>query len=73
MSFQSTAQKDAVSLRPLSLAHHFSKASTKRVPNVLKEYYKFLRVPEMGNLAGGMVQHCSHIPMEQANYEFDTN
>ncbi|KAH7015860.1 aromatic amino acid aminotransferase [Ilyonectria destructans] len=40
--------------KPLDLAHHFSKSSKKRVPNVLKEYYKFLRNPEMGNLAGGL-------------------
>ncbi|KIV83897.1 hypothetical protein PV11_05882 [Exophiala sideris] len=48
--------KDHVSLKPkpLSLTHHFSRTSLKRVPNVLKEYYKFLREPEMGNLAGGL-------------------
>ncbi|KAK7416721.1 hypothetical protein QQX98_005047 [Neonectria punicea] len=40
--------------KPLNLGHYFSKASRKRAPNVLKEYYKFLRVPEMGNLAGGL-------------------
>lgn len=38
----------------LDLSHHFSKASKRRAPNVLKEYYKFLRVPEMSNLAGGI-------------------
>ncbi|KAH6983561.1 aromatic amino acid aminotransferase [Ilyonectria sp. MPI-CAGE-AT-0026] len=40
--------------KPIDLAHHFSNSSKKRVPNVLKEYYKFLRIPEMGNLAGGL-------------------
>lgn len=38
---------------PRDLSHHFSKATKKRVPNVLKEYYKFLRTPGMGNFAGG--------------------
>ncbi|KPM38666.1 hypothetical protein AK830_g7899 [Neonectria ditissima] len=40
--------------KPLNLGHQFSTASKRRSPNVLKEYYKFLRVPEMGNLAGGL-------------------
>ncbi|KAH8698422.1 aromatic amino acid aminotransferase-like protein [Talaromyces proteolyticus] len=35
------------------LSHHFSKAARSRVPNVMKEYYRFLRVPEMGSFAGG--------------------
>lgn len=46
--------------KPLDLAHHFSNSSKKRVPNVLKEYYKFLRIPEMGNLAGGMFHRHFH-------------
>lgn len=41
-------------LRPLDLKGHFSRSSQKRAPNVLKEYYKFLRVPDMRNLAGGI-------------------
>ncbi|CZR65785.1 related to aromatic amino acid aminotransferase 1 [Phialocephala subalpina] len=53
MSPQSTNNCDT---RPkvLDISHHFSKVSKKRAPNVLKEYYKFLRIPEMGNLAGGL-------------------
>lgn len=38
---------------PQNLSHHFSKATWKRAPNVLKEYYRFLRTPGMGNFAGG--------------------
>ncbi|UQC76709.1 aromatic amino acid aminotransferase [Colletotrichum lupini] len=40
--------------KPTDLEHHFSQTSKKRAPNVLKEYYKYLRIPEMGNLAGGL-------------------
>jgi hypothetical protein len=63
MSVQSAIHKDHLSPKPVDLSHHFSKSSTKRVPNVLKEYYKFLRVPEMGNLAGGMLQPGQNIAM----------
>jgi hypothetical protein len=48
---------------PVNLAHHFSRASRKRAPNVLKEYYRFLRDPDMGNLAGGKSLQHSFIPM----------
>ncbi|KAJ5419290.1 uncharacterized protein N7487_002840 [Penicillium crustosum] len=41
-------------LRPFDLKGHFSRSSQKRAPNVLKEYYRFLRVPDMRNLAGGL-------------------
>ena len=41
--------------KPKNLNHYFSKASKKRALNVFKEYSKFLRVPKMGSLAGGML------------------
>ncbi|KAH8893574.1 aromatic amino acid aminotransferase [Thozetella sp. PMI_491] len=56
--------QDQLRPKPRSFAHHFSKASKKRAPNVLKEYYRFLRIPEMGNLAGGL-------PFP-GNFPFDT-
>lgn len=54
MADQSTKDVRGVPLMPLDLAHHFSRGSKKRIPNVLKEYYRFLRNPEMANFAGGM-------------------
>ncbi|KAF8856758.1 hypothetical protein BDZ45DRAFT_691471 [Acephala macrosclerotiorum] len=54
------------------ISHHFSKASKKRAPNVLKEYYKFLRIPKMGNPAGGPRLKLSLRLPFPGNCPFDT-
>ncbi|KAK4502667.1 hypothetical protein PRZ48_006093 [Zasmidium cellare] len=57
-------QQKKPGIEPLDLSHHFSRSSQKRAPNVLKEYYKYLRNPDMGNLAGGLP--CpSYFPFEK--------
>ncbi|KAJ0117905.1 Pyridoxal phosphate-dependent transferase major region subdomain 1 [Diaporthe amygdali] len=48
---------------PLSLTHHFSRASKTRRPNPLKEYYKYLFVPGMCNFSGGL-PHPDIFPFE---------
>ena len=39
---------------PLDLSHHFSKVTKHRSPNIIKDFYKYFLIPDIGNLAGGM-------------------
>ena len=41
---------------PKDLSHHFSEVSKNRLPSAIKEYYKFFKIPGIGNLAGGKNQ-----------------
>jgi hypothetical protein len=54
MSTPTVIKEREMKVKPMDLNQHFSKVSKERAPNVLKEYYKFLRIADMGNLAGGM-------------------
>lgn len=38
---------------PKDLSHHFSEVTKNRQPSAIKEYYKFFKIPGIGNLAGG--------------------
>jgi hypothetical protein len=39
--------------KPKDFSHYYSVTTTHRVPSKMKEYYKFFRIPGVGNLAGG--------------------
>ena len=38
------------------LTHHYSEVTKNRQPSAIKEYYKFFKIPDIGNLAGGKHQ-----------------
>lgn len=38
---------------PKDFSHYYSVTTAHRVPSKMKEYYKFFRIPGIGNLAGG--------------------
>lgn len=38
---------------PKDLSHHYSEVTKNRQPSAIKEYYKFFKIPNIGNLAGG--------------------
>lgn len=40
--------------KPKDFSHYYSVTTTHRVPSKMKEYYKFFRIPGVGNLAGGL-------------------
>jgi hypothetical protein len=40
---------------PLDLSHHYSKATMRRGLNNMKAFYKYFRIPNIGNLAGGLL------------------
>lgn len=47
-------RKTANKPKPVGLSHHFSETTKRRVPNKMKQYYKYFAIPGIGNLAGGM-------------------
>ncbi len=38
---------------PIDLSHHYSETTKRRVASKIKEYYKYFKIPGIGNLAGG--------------------
>lgn len=42
---------------PKDLSHHYSEVTKSRQPSAIKEYYKFFKIPNIGNLAGGKDPH----------------
>ncbi|KAL9006612.1 MAG: hypothetical protein Q9188_000649 [Gyalolechia gomerana] len=39
---------------PLDLSHHFSHVTKNRGSSAVKDFYKYFRIPNIGNLAGGL-------------------
>lgn len=39
---------------PIDLSHHYSKATKNRSASNIKDFYKYFRIPGIGNLAGGL-------------------
>lgn len=39
---------------PVDLSHHYSKSTKNRNASSVKEFYKYFRIPGIGNLAGGL-------------------
>lgn len=39
--------------KPKDFSHYYSVTTAHRIPSKMKEYYKFFRIPGVGNLAGG--------------------
>ncbi|KAJ0114735.1 hypothetical protein J7T55_004476 [Diaporthe amygdali] len=40
--------------KPKDFSHYYSVTTAHRVPSAMKAYYKFFRIPGVGNLAGGL-------------------
>lgn len=38
---------------PLDLSHHYSHVTKNRGSSAVKDFYKYFRIPNIGNLAGG--------------------
>ncbi|KAI4128938.1 MAG: hypothetical protein LQ338_002490 [Usnochroma carphineum] len=49
---------------PLDLSHHYSHVTKNRGSSAVKDFYKYFRIPNIGNLAGGLPNHN--------NFPFDT-
>lgn len=54
-----TELSDLALPEPRDLSHHFSEVTKNRLPSAIKEYYKFFKIPGIGNLAGGKDQERS--------------
>ncbi|KAL8701138.1 MAG: hypothetical protein Q9201_005079 [Fulgogasparrea decipioides] len=39
---------------PLDLSHHFSRVTKSRGASAVKDFYRYFRIPNIGNLAGGL-------------------
>ena len=39
---------------PIDLSHHYSKVTSNRTASSIKDFYKYFRIPGIGNLAGGL-------------------
>ncbi|KAI4180456.1 MAG: hypothetical protein L6R41_007233 [Letrouitia leprolyta] len=48
---------------PLDLSHHFSHVTKNRGSSAVKDFYKYFRIPNIGNLAGGLPNH-NHFPFD---------
>jgi len=46
-------------LPPIDLSHHYSKTTRNRNASSVKDFYKYFKIPNIGNLAGG------ELPYEQ--------
>ena len=44
---------DMAKPRPRDFTHLYSETTKHRLPSMIKQYYKFFRIPGVGNLAGG--------------------
>jgi site-specific recombinase XerD len=44
-------------LPPIDLSHHYSKTTKNRNASSVKDFYKYFRIPNIGNLAGGELPH----------------
>ncbi|KAL8722801.1 MAG: hypothetical protein Q9225_000750 [Loekoesia sp. 1 TL-2023] len=42
---------------PLDLSHHYSHVTKNRGSSAVKDFYKYFRIPNIGNLAGGLPNH----------------
>ncbi|KAL8964824.1 MAG: hypothetical protein Q9183_004196 [Haloplaca sp. 2 TL-2023] len=42
---------------PVDLTHHFSRITKNRGASAVKDFYKYFRIPNIGNLAGGLPNH----------------
>ena len=38
---------------PIDLSHHYSKTTKNRNASAVKRFYKYFKIPNIGNLAGG--------------------
>jgi site-specific recombinase XerD len=41
---------------PRDLSHHFSQTTKNRTVSKIKKYYKYFRIPGIGQLAGGKIR-----------------
>ena len=51
--WESRASSPEAPKPPLDLSHHFSRVTTARDANSLKQLYKYMGIPGIGNVAGG--------------------
>ena len=51
---------------PLDFTHYYSETSKNRVANKIKEFYKFMMIPGIGNLAGGA--SALYLPIRRDSY-----
>lgn len=40
---------------PIDLSHHYSRTTKNRNASAVKDFYKYFRIPNIGNLAGGLI------------------
>lgn len=45
-------------LPPIDLSHHYSNITKNRNASSVKGFYKYFKIPHIGNLAGGQSQHA---------------
>lgn len=45
-------------LPPIDLSHHYSRTTRNRNASSVKDFYKYFRIPNIGNLAGGELSHA---------------
>lgn len=38
---------------PVDISHHYSHVLNNRQPSSIKDFYKYFKIPGIGNLAGG--------------------
>jgi hypothetical protein len=50
------ARREAAKPLPKDMSHHFSDVTKARMPNKMKEFYKYFQIPGIGQLAGGESQ-----------------
>ena len=46
---------------PRDMLHHFSQKTKNRAVSKIKKYYKYFRIPGIGQLAGGMALPRDHV------------
>lgn len=44
-------------LLPIDLSHHYSRTTRNRNASSVKDFYKYFKIPNIGNLAGGKLSH----------------
>lgn len=52
-SYQDVCSASGSNPTPVDLSHHYSEVTKRRLPSLVKQFYKFFQVPGIGNLAGG--------------------
>lgn len=48
------AHADGIKPPPIDLSHHYSKSLKNRGASSVKDFYKYFRIPNIANLAGGV-------------------